>query len=167
MRRLFSPLAPTLIPSLATTAVTLALVTACATTGGSVQPGMARDEVVARMGHPTRTLPLGTGTRLLYSRQPAGQQVFQVDLDATGRVVQVRQMLVAEEFAQITIDQWTRSDVERSFGPPASIDHTAHWPGDIMTYRWYAGQDMFYWVYLDQNNVVRRAEPGVEYHYDD
>lgn len=139
---------------------------ACAAT--AVQPGMSREDVVARMGQPSRVLPLDVGaTRLQYSRQPAGQQVFNVDLDATGRVVQMRQMLTAQEFSRITVGQWTRDDVERAFGPPASIDHAANWPTDIMTYRWYAGQDMFYWVYLDQNNVVRRAEPGVEYHRDD
>lgn len=58
-------------------------------------------------------------------------------------------------------------DIERAFSPPAAIDHAANWSGDIMAYRWYAGQDMSYWIYLDQSNVVRRAEPGVEYHFDD
>lgn len=133
----------------------------------AVRSGMSRDEVLARMGQPTQVLPLDAGTRLQYSRQPAGQQVFNVDLDASGRVVDIRQMLVAQEFQRIAVGQWTRADVERSFGRPAAVEHAAHWPGDIMTYRWYEGQDMFYWVYLDQSNVVRRAEPGVEYHFDD
>lgn len=138
---------------------------ACAST--SVQPGMSRGEVVTRMGEPSSVLPLEAGTRLQYSRQPAGQQVFNVDLDASGRVVQFRQMLVAEEFQRIGLGQWTRADVERSFGPPAFVEHAAHWPGDILTYRWSNGQDMFYWIYLDANNVVRRAEPGVQYYHDD
>lgn len=138
---------------------------ACAST--SVQPGMSRGEVVTRMGQPSSVLPLEAGTRLQYSRQPAGQQVFNVDLDASGRVVQFRQMLVAEEFQRIGLGQWTRADVERSFGPPAFVEHAAHWPGDILTYRWSNGQDLFYWIYLDANNVVRRAEPGVQYYHDD
>ena len=139
---------------------------ACAST--PVQPGVSRGEVIARMGQPSRVLPLDGGTtRLQYSRQPAGRQVFNVDLDASDRVVQVRQMLVAEEFARIVLDQWTREDVERAFGPPASIDRVASWPDDIMTYRWSDGEDMFYWVYLDRNNVVRRTGQGVEYHHDD
>jgi hypothetical protein len=134
----------------------------------SVQPGMSHGDVVARMGQPSRVLPLGAGAiRLQYSRQPAGQQVFNVDLDANGRVLQVRQMLVAQEFARIVPDQWTRADVERAFGPPASIDHVANWPADIMTYRWFDVEDMFYWIYLDRNNVVRRTGQGVEYHHDD
>ncbi|QTN26343.1 hypothetical protein HZ993_13450 [Rhodoferax sp. AJA081-3] len=136
-------------------------------TATAVQPGMSRADVIARMGQPTRVQPLEAGTRLQYSYQPAGQQVFNVDLDASGRVAQFRQMLVAQEFQRIGIGQWTRADVEHAFGPPAFVEHAAHWPGDILTYRWSNGQDMFYWVYLDAQNVVRRAEPGVQYYHDD
>ena len=100
----------------------------CAAT--SVLPGMSHDEVVTRLGQPGRVLPLQDGTRLQYSYQPAGQQVFNVDLDASGRVVQFRQMLVAQEFQRIEVGQWTRADVERAFGPPASVEHAAHWQGD-------------------------------------
>lgn len=150
----------------ATSALVALVLGACATST-AVQPGMSRDEVLARMGQPSRVWALDVGTRLQYSRQPAGQQVFNVDLDASGRVVQSRQMLVEQEFQRITIGQWTRADVERAFGNPAFVEHAAHWPGDILTYRWSNGQDMFYWVYLDVHNVVRRTEPGVQYYHDD
>ncbi len=74
-------------------------VSACAF--NSVQPGMTRADVLARMGQPSRELVLGNGSRLQYSRQPAGQQVYNVDLDAQGAVLSVRQMLVEPEFARI------------------------------------------------------------------
>jgi len=90
-----------------------------------------------------------------------------VDLDASDHVAQVRQVLVQQEFARITPGTWTRADVEREFGRPASVDRVANWPNDILTYRWYEVQDMFYWVYLDAANVVRRTEQGIEYHHDD
>jgi hypothetical protein len=34
-----------------------------------------------------------------------------------------------------------------------------------MTYRWRdtANSPMFYWVYLDDRNVVQRAHPGMEF----
>jgi hypothetical protein len=139
--------------------------TACAY--NPVQPGMTREAVIARMGTPSRVVPLPAGTRLQYSLQPAGRQAIMVDLDASDHVVQARQVLVAQEFARIEVGKWTRDDVERAFGRPASVDHVANWPSDILTYRWYETQDMFYWVYLDRNNVVRRTEQGVEYHHDD
>jgi hypothetical protein len=48
------------------------------------------------------------------------------------------------------------------------IDSVASWRGPIMTYRWRdtGGGDMFYWVYLDDQGVVRRAHPGMEFHND-
>lgn len=137
------------------------LVTACAT---PVQPGMSRQEVIAHYGTPSRTLALGAGERLQYSRQPAGQSAVMVDLDAAGKVVSARQVLTSSEFARIEPGTWTREDVEREFGRPALVDRVASWPGDILTYRWRDNvQDMFFWVYLDAGNVVRRTGQGMEF----
>ncbi len=141
------------------------LASACAF--NSVQPGMTRQDVLARMGQPSGEMSLAGGTRLQYSRQPAGRQVYNVDLDARGHVLQVRQMLVQSEFAHVVVGTWTRDDVLRAFGPAASIDHVADWSGDIMTYRWRDVENMFFWVYLDHDNVVRRTGQGVEYLRDD
>jgi len=129
----------------------------------SVKPGMTRDEVIARLGQPTRIAPLSSGTRLQYSGQPAGQWANMVDLDASGRVVRARQVLNANDFARIEVGKWTRQDVELEFGPPAYIDHVASWPTDIMNYRWREIDNMLYWVYLDQNNVVQRTGQGMEH----
>jgi hypothetical protein len=88
-----------------------------------------------------------------------------VDLDATGKVVQAGQVLTPDNFYRIEPGKWTREDVEREFGRPAWIDRVSSWSGPIMTYRWRdtANSDMFYWVYLDERNVVRRAHPGMEF----
>jgi hypothetical protein len=127
-------------------------------------PGASREEAVARYGAPSRVVPLDAGTRLQYSRQPAGQTAVMVDLDAAGRVVAVRQVLTAQEFSKIEVGRWTRGDVERAFGPPAFVDRVASWPGDIMNYRWLDNfQNMLYWVYLDDRNVVQRTGQGIEF----
>ncbi len=139
--------------------------TACAIS--RVQPGMSRQQVIARMGQPTNDVALPSGSRLQYSRQPAGQQVYNVELDASGRVLQVRQMLTPSAFDSIELARWTRDDVLQTFGPPASVDHVANWSGDILTYRWRDGEDMFFWIYLDSANRVQRTGQGVEYHHDD
>jgi hypothetical protein len=132
---------------------------ACAT----VQPGMSRQEVLARYGQPSRVLSLGAGERLQYSRQPAGQSALMVDLDAAGRVAAVREVMAAREFARIEPGKWTREDVEREFGRPALVDRVASWPGGIMTYRWRDNvQDMFFWVYLDADQRVQRTGQGME-----
>lgn len=144
---------------------TALLLSACAGNPfGGVLPGMTHDAVIQKMGQPSRVVRLPAGERLQYSQQPAGQYAWMVDLDTAGRVVQARQVLTAGEFSRIAPGTWTREDVEREFGRPARIDAVANWRGPIMTYRWRdAGNiNMFYWVYLDQNNVVRRAHPGME-----
>ena len=143
-----------------------ALVAACAGNpfnGAGVAAGATRDEVVARLGRPTRVLRLPAGERLQYSLQPFGQYAWMVDLDPAGRVVRSRQVLTATEFNRIEVGKWSREDVEREFGPPARIDGVASWNGPIMTYRWNDGSDMFYFVYLDRGGIVQRAHPGMEF----
>ena len=133
--------------------------------GYNIAPGTPRQAVLERMGPPSRVVPLPNGERLQYSVQPYGRYAWMVDLDAGGRVVQARQVLTENNFHRIEAGKWTRDDVEREFGRPASIDGVASWPGPIMTYRWRdaANSDMFYWVYLDERNVVQRAHPGMEF----
>jgi hypothetical protein len=128
----------------------------------SLSPGMSRDEVLSRMGKPSAELALAQGTRLQYSGQPGGQYAFMIDFDASGRMQSARQVLNAKDFARIEIGKWTREDVLREFGRPASVDRVAMWDGDILTYRWYDLQDMFYWVSLDTHQVVQKAFAGVE-----
>ena len=128
----------------------------------SISPGMSRDEVVSRMGQPGAVVTLSQGTRLQYSGQPGGQYAFMVDLDQSGRVLSAQQVLNAKDFARIEPGKWTRDDVLREFGRPAFVERVASWQGDILTYRWYDLQDMFYWVYLDGRQVVQKAHPGVE-----
>ena len=147
-------------------AVLAVLLAACAGNpfqGHSVEPGTPREAVIARLGQPTRAVRLPAGERLQYSLQPFGQYAWMVDLDGSGRVLRSRQVLTLAEFNRIEIGKWTRADVEREFGPPAMVDGVASWNGPILTYRWNDGSDMFYYVYLDRDNVVRRAHQGMEF----
>jgi hypothetical protein len=148
-------------------AVVAALMAGCAGNpfhGYDVAPGTPREAVLARMGAPTRSVRTSAGERLQYSLQPFGQYAWMVDLDPSGKVVQSRQVLTANDFLRIEPGTWTREDVLREFGPPAQVDRVASWPGPVMAYRWTDGSDMFYWVYLDEHEIVRRAHPGMEFH---
>jgi hypothetical protein len=145
-----------------------ALLTACAGNpfgGYDIAPGTSRQAVLERMGPPQRVVRMPAGERLQYSMQPYGQFAWMVDLDAAGRVVQARQALTEGNFNRIEPGKWTRDDVEREFGRPAWVDGVASWRGPIMTYRWrhIDRSDMFYFVYLDERNVVQRAHPGMEF----
>ena len=133
--------------------------------GYDIPPGTTREGVVARMGPPQQIVRIPSGERYQYSLQPVGRYAWMVDLDASGKVIQARQVLTEDNFNRIEPGKWTRADVEREFGRPAWIDGVASWNGPIMTYRWRdrGGADMFYWVYLDAQNIVRRAHPGMEF----
>jgi hypothetical protein len=129
----------------------------------SVQPGASREEVVSRYGTPSRVVALASGTRLQYSQQPAGQSAVMVDLDATGRVTQVREVLNPAGFSAVVVGQSTREDTLRALGRPAMVDRVASWPGDILTYRWRDHDlDMLYWFYLDASQVVQRTGQAAE-----
>ena len=137
------------------------LLAGCAVT--AVKPGMTQSEVIAGYGKPSAIVPISAGTRLQYSRQPFGQSVVMVDLDASGRVVSAKEVMTSAAFAKIEVGKYTRADIEREFGPPAIVDGVASWRGDIMTYRWRdAITDMFFFVYLDAANVVQRTGQGME-----
>lgn len=137
------------------------LLASCAVT--AVKPGMTQGEVIAAYGRPSAIVPISTGTRLQYSGQPLGRFVVMVDLDASGRVVGAKEVMTPAEFSKIEIGKWTRSDIEREFGPPAIVDGVASWRGAIMTYRWRdAVTDMFFFVYLDAANIVQRTGQGME-----
>ena len=128
-----------------------------------IQPGATRADVLAKYGAPSAEVALPAGTRLQYSYQPAGQSAWMVDLDAAGRVVSAKEALTLNEFSKIGLGRWTRADVQREFGRPATVNRVASWPGDVMVYRWLdANTPMLFWVYLDAGNVVQRTGQGFD-----
>lgn len=122
---------------LRTTFLGLVLVlSGCALMPERLAPGTPRADIVQRLGAPTGEYPLPDGTRLQYSRQPAGQQVYNLDLDAQGRLRRVEQVLDIHWMQKnIAIDRWQRDDVLRAMGRPARVEQVARFDGDIWTYR--------------------------------
>jgi hypothetical protein len=142
-----------------------AALSSCAVMGVDVPPGTPRDQVLARAGAPTRVVRLPDGgERLQYSLQPAGRQVWMVDLDASGRAVRTYAALTENNFNRIQ-PGWAAGDIEREFGPPARVERIGSFNGVIWEYLWQdpMGSNMFYWVYVDPRGIVTRAHPGMEY----
>lgn len=139
------------------------LLSACATNPDRLGLGIIEAQAVEASGRPTARLALpGGGARLLYSRQPAGQQVYNVDLDAQGRVVRREQVLDEAVFARlqprIHAGQWTRDDVLGTFGQPAETGRVYAFKGDVWTYRYYQdGIDRLWHVHIDPQGIVRQA----------
>lgn len=140
-------------------ALSAGLIAGCSGFPERVVPGETRTEVERRLGAPTAVHALTDGTRLQYSRQPAGQQVFNLDLDAQGRVVRVEQSLEPANLQRIEIDRWTRDDVLREFGRPALVDRVARFEGDVWTYRYLEAFSLarLLHIHIDPQGTVRRV----------
>ena len=128
--------------------------------------GTPAAEVLRTLGQPTGRYPLanGSGERWQYTRQPAGQQVFNVDLDGQGRVRQVEQALNETLFPQrIQPRRWTRDDVLREYGPAAKTMAVHNFDGVIWVWR-YADGPVWRLLYIDidRGGVVQGYSVGDE-----
>ena len=106
-------------------ALAAALLSGCAVFAdpGRVAPGTPVAGVVEQLGRPTARYPAAgsAGERLQYTYQPAGQRVFNIDLDAQGRVARVEQALSVT--ASSSRSRWRirpSGDAARSLWPPAA-----------------------------------------------
>ncbi len=119
-------------------------------------PGALRADVVARLGAPTASFPLPGGERLLYSELPAGFAAYNLDFDASGRLVRNEQVLTQARFENLPVGIWTTADVQRTFGAPLRVERVARFEGDIWTYRFRQNSDpRLAHVHLDRQGVVR------------
>ncbi len=147
---------------LALSAALLLALAGCANPDALVA-GTSRDQVLARHGKPSADIQLPAGERLQYSRQPSGQQVYNVDLDAGGKVVTATQVLTEVQFAKVQLDTWTAADVQREFGKPAMVEGVRSFNGPVWTYRYhYYGTDKQFHFFIDPAGVVRKAHATVE-----
>lgn len=130
----------------------------CALMPERLEPGTPRAQVIERLGRPTAEYALPDGTRLQYSRQPAGQQVYNVDLDARGAVRRVEQVLDIRWMQQhIAVDRWTRDDVLRHMGRPALVEQVWSFKGDVWTYRFLEfNNPRQAHLHIDPQGVVRK-----------
>ena len=142
--------------------VVLAL-TGCALNPDRLVLGASRDEVLRTYGAPTADIALAGGERLQYSRQPFGRQVYNIDLDAAGKVVAANQALTESQFALVQLDAWNAADVERAFGKPAQVGQVYSFEGAVWSYRYnYFGTNKQFHVFIDPGGVVRRTQATQE-----
>lgn len=129
----------------------------CALMPERVPLGATRAEIERRLGPPTMVHALADGTRLQYSRQPAGQEVYNLDLDGGGHLRQIEQVMDAAWLQRIEVDRWTRETAKLYLGRPALVERVASWDGDIWTYRFQSitGPRQVH-LHLDAAGVVRR-----------
>lgn len=141
----------------------------CSLMPSRLEMGTPRDEVVRRLGQPTRVVPLANGTRLQYSGQPAGQWVHNVDLGPDGGVVKVEQVLDIDWMLRhLVLDVTTWDDALRDMGRPALVEHVASFKGDVWTYRYLEiSAPRQAHLHFDPQGVLRRLQFTDELRHED
>ncbi|MEX3957152.1 hypothetical protein B0G57_10440 [Trinickia symbiotica] len=146
----------------AVAAAAAVLVTAgCAQPWQQFTPGEAESTLVARLGPPREVYDLPTGgKRLMWPTQPMGEVTTAADIDASGKVLTVRQVLSANEFYKAQIGTWTKKDVLINFGRPVETSYFPLMKREVWSYRyqednvWY----LLYNFYFDQQGVLRLTQ---------
>lgn len=142
----------------------LLMITGCAAEPKNIALGSNAAQVLASQGTPTADFATPTGRRIQYSRQPFGQQVFNVDLNSAGQVTAVTQALAMSVFSKVEINAWRAPQVQAEFGKPGSIDKVRAFNGDVWNYRFNDrdGVDKQFHVFVDASGLVKATQVTVE-----
>jgi hypothetical protein len=148
---------------LRTSALCAAVLVAVACTQPEQQFHAGEDQsaIIARMGPPKEVydLPNG-GKRLMWPTQPMGSTTVAADVDASGKIVSVRQVLQANEFYRAQVDKWTRNDVLINFGKPMETSYLRLSKREVWSYR-YVENNVTYLLYnflFDDEGVLRQTQ---------
>ena len=124
------------------------------------------DDAVARFvaeggkGARTPAEAAGQADIVVGPTQPMGEYTTAADIDASGKIVNVRQVLQVNEFYRAEIGKWTRNDVLINFGRPEETSYFPLMKREVWSYRymedgvWY----MLFHFYFDDNGVVRQLQ---------
>jgi hypothetical protein len=137
------------------------LLAGCAQPWQQFQAGEDQATIVSHLGPPREVydLPDG-GKRLMWPTQPMGEVTTAADIDASGKITSVRQVLQPNEFYRAQIGQWTRTDVLVNFGRPEETSYFPLMKREVWTYRyledniWY----MMYSFYFDDQGILRTTQ---------
>jgi hypothetical protein len=117
--------------------VTVLMLGACVQPWQQFQAGQDQSTIIARMGAPREVydLPNG-GRRLMWPTQPMGTTTVAADIDASGKIVNARQVLQIGEFNRAEIGKWTRHDVLVNFGRPVETAFFRLSQREVWSYRY-------------------------------
>ena len=141
--------------------VTALMLAACAQPWQQFEPGQDQAAIIARMGQPREVYDLpGGGRRLMWPTQPMGSTTVAADIDASGKIVNVRQVLQLNEFNRAEIGQWTRNDVLINFGRPVQTQFFRLSQREVWSYRYTESNihHMLFSFAFDTNGVLRETQ---------
>ena len=136
-----------------------ALLVACASPNpADLKPGTPLDEIRAQMGQERASYPLpGGGQRLEFRGR--GPNTFMVDVDASGRTVQVVQVLNADNFRNIVAGM-TTEQVLMTLGKPDNVMPGGRQGGQIWSYNFQNTQCQWFQVAIGADG--RTSGPGAQ-----
>lgn len=135
----------------------------CASEPTRLPLGTTRDQALQQLGAPTAIYPLqGGGERLQYSRAPMGFEVSNIDVDASGHVVSIRQELFEGLFdSTIKPGVWRVDDVLRTYGRPYEITRVSSFNGDVWSWRYKSmNAHRLLYIYVRPDGVVDHYHTG-------
>jgi hypothetical protein len=143
------------------TCVMALMLAACAQPWQQFQAGQDQAAIIARMGPPREVYDLpGGGRRLMWPTQPMGSTTVAADIDASGKIVSVRQVLQLSEFNRAEIGKWTRDDVLTHFGRPVQTQFFRLSQREVWSYRYTENNihPMLFNFAFDTNGVLRETQ---------
>ncbi|MFN0184097.1 MAG: hypothetical protein ACKVQR_09805 [Aquabacterium sp.] len=132
-------------------------VAGCASFGpGDIGPGSTRDALEARLGppHAVHDLP-GRLRRLEYNTGPYGRHTWMADVDVTGRILALNQVMAPAFYDRVAAGM-TQAELLRLLGRP--VHRIGKWRnGQIWSWRYPGFDCLWYRVELD---AASRVEGG-------
>lgn len=131
----------------AVAAVMTGFLAGCAQPWQGFSAGEDVTQVTAKLGKPKETYTLRDGTRrLMWPTQPFGETTTAADVDPSGKVIVVQQVLTNELFYQAVMDKWTQQDVLAHFGKPVEKMYFPLMKRAVWSYR-YMDAGVWYMMY--------------------
>lgn len=162
-RRVFSVTSQPLLPLLRPIAVTVltCCLAACANPWQRFAPGDDVSRVTAGLGMPKEVYPLPDGgRRMLWPTRPFGETTTAADVDASGKVRSIEQVLTNQSLYQAEVGKWTQHDVQVHFGLPEETSYFPLMKRSVWTYR-YMDNDVWYMLYhfyFDDAGILRLTQ---------
>lgn len=157
---LFRPISRWSLRRGSTLSLLVLALSACAAPWQRFAPGDDISQVTASLGKPRESYQLANGVRrLLWPTQPMGETTTAADVDTSGKLLSIQQVLTNNSFAQAEIGKWQQRDILAHFGKPVEKSYFPLMKLNVWTYR-YMDADVWYMMYnfyFDNNGVLQRT----------
>lgn len=141
----------------------------CATHPPStVTAGTTEAELVSEAGKPTARYEDGQDHLLEYALGPWGQKTYMARVGPDDRVISYEQVLTAQKFSTIKIDEATKDDVLRTIGAPTETSYLTLTQLEVWSYPY---KESGVWnslmhVHFDKDGIVRKMLNGPDPRFD-